>query len=240
MARRTAACARPSPAADGAGPGRWPRVLPPISRAAGAVRPPQAPSTPASTTAGAGSRPTARSPSATRSSRSSTATARCARWCRPRLTAEERAEKEARERQLRPQQRCRAGRRRAPRPQPDDALSRRGAHQRRARRRSTPCAWRCAPPRRVRELQAERKPLLTRPSSTKAAAAAQAQGRARRQRCRHGSAALASAQRRRPRLDRINRLYDIELDRLRRLWAGAPPGSLGPLAGIGGAAPAPR
>ncbi len=30
-------------------------------------------------------------------------------------------------------------------------------------------------------------------------------------------------------LDRINKLYDAELDRLRRLWAGAPAGSLGPL-----------
>lgn len=30
-------------------------------------------------------------------------------------------------------------------------------------------------------------------------------------------------------LGRINRLYDAELDRLRRLWAGATPGSLGPL-----------
>jgi hypothetical protein len=30
-------------------------------------------------------------------------------------------------------------------------------------------------------------------------------------------------------LVRLNRLYDIELDRLRRLWAGAAPGSLGPL-----------
>ncbi len=32
-------------------------------------------------------------------------------------------------------------------------------------------------------------------------------------------------------LDRINRLYDAELERLRRLWAGALPGSLGPMAG---------
>jgi len=32
-------------------------------------------------------------------------------------------------------------------------------------------------------------------------------------------------------LVRINKLYDAELERLRRLWAGAPPGSLGPLAG---------
>jgi hypothetical protein len=32
-------------------------------------------------------------------------------------------------------------------------------------------------------------------------------------------------------LVRINKLYDNELDRLRRLWAGAQPGSLGPMAG---------
>jgi hypothetical protein len=30
-------------------------------------------------------------------------------------------------------------------------------------------------------------------------------------------------------LDRINKLYDAELARLRALWSGAPPGSLGPL-----------
>jgi hypothetical protein len=30
-------------------------------------------------------------------------------------------------------------------------------------------------------------------------------------------------------LDRISRVYDAELDRLRRLWAGAPPGSMGPI-----------
>lgn len=30
-------------------------------------------------------------------------------------------------------------------------------------------------------------------------------------------------------IERINRIYDIELERLRRLWAGAPPGSLGTL-----------
>jgi hypothetical protein len=33
---------------------------------------------------------------------------------------------------------------------------------------------------------------------------------------------------------RINRLFDAELERLRRLWAGAPPGSLGPLPGSPG------
>ena len=31
-------------------------------------------------------------------------------------------------------------------------------------------------------------------------------------------------------LVRINKIYDAELDRLRRLWAGAQPGSLGPMA----------
>lgn len=31
-------------------------------------------------------------------------------------------------------------------------------------------------------------------------------------------------------LERINKLYDVELERLRRLWGGAPAGSLGPMA----------
>lgn len=37
-------------------------------------------------------------------------------------------------------------------------------------------------------------------------------------------------------LRRINKLYDIELDRLRKLWSGAQPGSLGPLPGVPAAA----
>lgn len=37
-------------------------------------------------------------------------------------------------------------------------------------------------------------------------------------------------------LSRINQLYDVELERLRRLWAGTAPGSLGPLAANGAAA----
>ena len=46
--------------------------------------------------------------------------------------------------------------------------------------------------------------------------------------------AAAAAQRentqsQRVELDRINRLYDIELERLKRLWAGQPPGSMGPI-----------
>lgn len=30
-------------------------------------------------------------------------------------------------------------------------------------------------------------------------------------------------------LERVNKIYDVELERLRRLWAGAQPGSLGPI-----------
>ncbi|MDP3082101.1 MAG: hypothetical protein Q8N44_00205 [Rubrivivax sp.] len=84
---------------------------------------------------------------------------------------------------------------------------------------------------RLRELGAERKPLRDeaefykdRPlppklkgqlDANEAAAAAQ-------------RAATANQQ---IELERISRIYDVELDRLRKLWAGAPPGSLGPLAG---------
>ncbi|MBK1689876.1 DUF4124 domain-containing protein [Rubrivivax gelatinosus] len=39
-------------------------------------------------------------------------------------------------------------------------------------------------------------------------------------------------------LVRINRLYDAELDRLRRLWAGARPGTLGPIPAETSSAPA--
>ena len=39
---------------------------------------------------------------------------------------------------------------------------------------------------------------------------------------------------------RINALYDAELERLRKLWAGAQPGTLGPIAASGDAASAPR
>lgn len=33
-------------------------------------------------------------------------------------------------------------------------------------------------------------------------------------------------------LERVNRIYDTELERLRRLWGGAAPGSLGPIAAV--------
>jgi hypothetical protein len=82
---------------------------------------------------------------------------------------------------------------------------------------------------RLRDLAAERKPVMdevefyrgrTLPAKLKAQldandAAVEAQ---------RTSAANQAAE-----LARINRLYDAELERLRRLWSGAPAGSLGPL-----------
>ena len=84
---------------------------------------------------------------------------------------------------------------------------------------------------RLRELAAERKPLLeeaefykgkTLPSKLKTAldandAAAEAQ---------RSSAANQEAE-----IVRINRIYDAELERLRKLWSGTPAGTLGPLPG---------
>ena len=82
---------------------------------------------------------------------------------------------------------------------------------------------------RLRELETERKPLRdeaefykgkTLPGKLKAAMDANdASLDAQR-----GAAATQEAE-----LVRINKLYDAELNRLRRLWAGTQPGSLGPL-----------
>ncbi len=90
---------------------------------------------------------------------------------------------------------------------------------------------------RLQALQAERKPLLAEAEFYPAGrglpvklrtqmdandAATQAQREA---------AATQEAE-----MDRINRLYDLELDRLRRLWAGAAPGSLGAMPAASGPA----
>lgn len=91
--------------------------------------------------------------------------------------------------------------------------------------------------RRVRELAAERKPLLDEaefyrgrpmPARLKQQFDANDAGvDAQRQ-----AAATQEAE-----LVRINKLYDLELERLRRLWAGARPGSLPPVAGAAAARP---
>lgn len=84
---------------------------------------------------------------------------------------------------------------------------------------------------RVRELAAERKPLLDEAEFYKGRPMP---GRLKQQfdandagvDAQRQSAATQEAE-----LVRINKLYDLELERLRQLWTGARPGSLPPLAG---------
>lgn len=82
---------------------------------------------------------------------------------------------------------------------------------------------------RLRDLSAERKPLRDeaefyqgRPLPPKLRAQIDANDAAVE--AQRGAAANQAAE-----LARINKLYDAELDRLRKLWGGAPAGSLGPL-----------
>lgn len=82
---------------------------------------------------------------------------------------------------------------------------------------------------RLRELERERKPLLdeaefylgrTMPAKLKASLEANETS----MEAQRSASANQEAE-----LVRINRIYDNELDRLRRLWSGAQPGSLGPV-----------
>jgi hypothetical protein len=82
---------------------------------------------------------------------------------------------------------------------------------------------------RVRELELARKPLLEeaefyvgKPLPPKLRTALDANDASTE--AQRSATATQEAE-----LGRINRLYDAELDRLRRLWGGAAPGSLGPL-----------
>jgi hypothetical protein len=84
---------------------------------------------------------------------------------------------------------------------------------------------------RLKELASERKPLLDE-AEFYAARAMPARLRA----ALDANDAAVAAQRaamvnHEAELARINRIYDLELERLRKLWAGAPPGSLPPIAG---------
>ena len=83
---------------------------------------------------------------------------------------------------------------------------------------------------RLRELQNERKPLRdeaefyqNRPPPPKLKAAIEANETSM-------DAQRAASSNQQAELVRINKIYDAELERLRRLWAGAQPGSLGPMA----------
>jgi hypothetical protein len=147
----------------------------------------------------------------------------------PSMTADERAEYEARERRLAEQRAAvaDAGRRDRNLLQryPDEA-----AHQR-AREQALDTVRLAirAGEARMRELATERQPLLTEaefydgrqlpPKLKQALDANDAAAEAQRDASINQQAELV----------RVNRLYDIELERLRRLWAGAAPGSLGPL-----------
>lgn len=84
---------------------------------------------------------------------------------------------------------------------------------------------------RLKELSAERRPLL---NETEFYAGKPLPPRLKQQ--LDANDAAADAQRaamstQEAEIVRINKLYDEELDRLRRLWSGTPPGSMGPLAG---------
>jgi hypothetical protein len=147
----------------------------------------------------------------------------------PTLTADERAAKEARERQ---QAEARAALADAAR-RDRNLLARypNEAPHRRARESaldSVRLAMK-ATEQRLDELAAERKPLLAeaefyqgRPLPAKLRAQLDANEAATE--AQRDAAAQQQAE-----LDRVNRLYDAELARLRQLWAGAAPGSLGPI-----------
>ena len=82
---------------------------------------------------------------------------------------------------------------------------------------------------RVKELATERKPLL---DETEFYKGRQLPARLKQQLDANDAAVeaqRASAANQEAELVRINRIYDLELERLRRLWAGAAPGSLGPV-----------
>ncbi len=145
----------------------------------------------------------------------------------PTLTAEERSLQDTRERQLAEQRAAQADAVRRDRNLmarfPDEATHQRA---REAALDTVRLAMR-ATELRVRELQTERKPLMDelefypgRQPPPKLRTALDANDAAM-----DAQRAVSSTQE--AELDRINRRFDVELERLRRLWSGAPPGSLG-------------
>jgi hypothetical protein len=147
----------------------------------------------------------------------------------PTLTAEEAAEAEARARAAAIERAARADAVRRDR----NLLARypnEAAHQRaRVAAADTVRAAIRTTELRLRDLAAERKPLANeaefyvgKPLPAKLKGQLDANDAAL-------EAQRSSALNQQAELDRINRLYDAELERLRRLWAGAPPGSLGAL-----------
>ena len=147
----------------------------------------------------------------------------------PTLTAEERAEKDARDRAAAEARAAQSDATRRDRNLttrfPDEA-----AHQR-AREAAVDTVRLAmkASEIRLRELEAERKPLREeaefykgKPLPAKLKTAIDANDASM-------DAQRSSSANQEAELVRINKIYDAELDRLRRLWAGAQPGSLGPM-----------
>lgn len=147
----------------------------------------------------------------------------------PALSPEERAQQEARERQQSEQRAAQAELARRDR----NLLQRyrdEVAHQRAREAALEPSRRAQASLQaRVAELTSERAPLLAEVEFYKG----QALPSRLKARLDANDAALAalkdSGAAQQAEAARLNRLFDTELDRLRRLWAGAPPGSLGPL-----------
>ncbi|MCZ2439808.1 MAG: hypothetical protein LC119_06500 [Burkholderiales bacterium] len=147
----------------------------------------------------------------------------------PTLTADERAEREARERKESAERMARIEATRRDKNLlvrfPDEAAHRKA---REAALDTVRLAIK-ATEERQRELQAERVPLENEAefyAGKRMPAKLKLQFDANDAAVEAQKEAAASQQ---AELARVNRLYDIELERLRRLWAGAPPGSMGPL-----------
>ncbi len=155
----------------------------------------------------------------------------------PTLTAEERAEREAQERKAAEARAAQADAVRLDRNlkarYPNEAMHQRA---REAAIDSVRAAIK-ASEQRLKDLAAERKPLQDesefyagRPMPAKLKAQIDANEVATEAQ----KNALANQQ---SELVRINRFYDLELDRLKKLWAGALPGSLGPMENAAASAP---
>lgn len=147
----------------------------------------------------------------------------------PTLTVEERAEKESQERKLAEARAAQADAVRRDRNllhrYPSEAPHRKA---REAALDTVRMAMK-ASETRLKELEAERKPLL---SEAEFYVGKALPPKLRMQLDANDAATSAqreAAESQRAELERVTRFYDVELARLRLLWAGAVPGSLGPL-----------
>lgn len=154
----------------------------------------------------------------------------------PTLTAEERAEREAAERRAELARAAQADAVRRDRNLMARFPTESAHHRAREAALDTVRLAMKATELRLRELAVERKPLLDEAEFYRGR---QLPARLKQQLDANdgGVAALREATANQEgELVRINRLYDLELDRLRRLWAGAAPGSLPPVAALSRAA----